>query len=156
MLGIFLDLLLLTWAAMIAHIVWFMLGPARASKARVAQILARSTLPASLCATRYARARTVSPLMAFLLSYLFTPVVGYAYVGRGLLAALCAITFCGLGVWAVIGIFQVPYLALEYNERVANTIARNGDARTLGEHVHDGDATMKGAWRSFTGQAGAR
>jgi hypothetical protein len=59
-------------------------------------------------------------------AYIYYLLLGahYAYLGRWKTQAIWWLTLGGLGVWALIDLFRIPKLVVNYNDEVAKLVTR--------------------------------
>lgn len=115
---------LIASTASLMYMVWFLHSVAPASESRIDRLFRdnHSGLSIATCRSRLALTNR-KPSVVYILTFIGTPWLGYAYLGRPGLALLSFFTLGGLGIWWVVSLFTLPYAALAHNEQCAVAIA---------------------------------
>ncbi len=114
-----LILLLLAWGV---GAVFLFVGPAKATNRYVDSLAASVTRrdDAVLFRQLYRNKQPRNLVLAWFLTALLTPTVGYIYSRQWVKMLLSIVTLEGLGVWWIVGCFTMPYEVMNYNKHLAD------------------------------------
>lgn|GEM_PF-5633825 len=115
---------LIASTASLMFMTWFLNSAAPASEARIERMFRenRAGLSVATCRSRLALTNR-RPIVVYILTFIGSPWLGYAYLSRPGLSLLSFFTLGGLGIWWVVSLFTLPYAALAHNEQCALAIA---------------------------------
>ena len=131
------NVMLLGLLGAIVNFIAFELVAVPSDRAQIAALFRANTCGASeaACWERYENEGSLRGGVAFALSWILTPAAGYIYCGKPWHAALFVLTFGGLGIWLIIGLYDVLVHVRERNMALAAAVASGSRLESTGERV---------------------
>lgn len=110
------------FAAVIASAVWFFRGPANAAERYVDSLALQLNDPQAAVLFRniYRTKEPRSTTLAWILTALLSPTIGYLYQKKWLLAVLSFVTLQGFLIWWLVALFTTPIEVVATNKRLAD------------------------------------